>query len=62
MGWETKEWKRVERDKGVDEKWDPREAKVDDPIGFLKEVTPINDTNQLFPLVEHYFELNRYEP
>jgi hypothetical protein len=62
MGWETKEWKRVERDRGVDEEWDPREAKADDPVGLLKEAMPIDDTKQLLPLVEYYFEPNRYEP
>jgi hypothetical protein len=62
MGWETKEWKRVERDKGVDEEWDPREAKADDSIDLLKEATSIDDTKQLLPLVEHYFETNKLEP
>jgi hypothetical protein len=51
MGWETKEWKRVERDRGVDEEWDPREAKADDPVGLLKEAMPIDDTKQLLLLL-----------
>ena len=59
MGWGTKEWKRVERDRCVDEEWDSREAKADDPIDLLKEATPINDTKQLLPLIEHYFKTNR---
>jgi hypothetical protein len=59
-GWDGRrrsgrEW----RDRGVDEEWDPKEAKADDLVGLLKEATPIDDTKQLLPLVEHYFETNR---
>ena len=44
----------MERDRGVNEEWEPREAKADDPISLLKKAMPIDDTKQLLPLVEHF--------
>lgn len=48
----------VERDKGVDKEKAPREAKMDNIIDRLGKTTACDDIQQLFVLVENYFEPN----
>lgn len=56
------DWWVEERDGSIDEERIRREAKADDPVGRLKKATASEDTEELLPLVEYYFEQNRNEP